>query len=420
MPSIAQARPSGWKLYRVQNWVAKSLLSITIGRSALVRSDAKEGERVKTSNGKRVLIAGASFAGLSSAWWMHELGYEVTVIEIGPGLRTGGTAVNIGGNTVSIVERMGILKPIRAKRMDLRRCEFKNADDRTERTLVLRAEGEPPADDAFEVERDVLLNILLAAVRGRCEIVFGDSIAGLSETSEGVDVTFERGGRRSFDIVLGCDGVHSRVRKLWFGEEAQYAHFLQQYFSITIVDRLLIERGTAQLFNVPGKAVMLNAYENKTDIIFGFVSEQEIPYDYRDEAQQRRIIAEQFAGQGWRTAELLRAIEGSKSFYFDKLCQIRMPAWSRGRVVLVGDAGYCPSPAAGMGGSLAIDGAAALADAMRESPGDYARAFRDYDARLRPFIDQVQAEAVRVGVETLVPRTEEAIRERNARTDAEF
>src|SRR6186713_1269843 len=99
-------------------------------------------------------------------------------------------------------------------------------------------------------------------------------------------------------------------------------HYLQQYFSITIVDKLLIERDTAQLFNVPGKAVMLNAYKNKTDIIFGFVSEKEIPYDYRSEAQQRGIITEQFFGVGWRAAELLKEVASSKSFYFDKLCQI--------------------------------------------------------------------------------------------------
>ncbi|HEX8537709.1 MAG TPA: FAD-dependent monooxygenase, partial [Cystobacter sp.] len=142
--------------------------------------------------------------------------------------------------------------------------------------------------------------------------------------------------------------------------------------------------------------------------------------DYRDEAQQRRIIEERFAGSGWRTAEVLREMAGSTNFYFDKLSQIRMSSWSRGRVALVGDAGYCASPAAGMGGSLAIDGAAALGDAMRAAGGDHALAFRLYDEQFRPFIDEVQAEAVRVGLETLVPRTEEAIRARNAKTESEF
>ena len=368
----------------------------------------------------KVLVSGASFAGLSTAYWMNRLGYDVTVVEIAGGLRTGGTAVDIRGNTLDIVRRMGIFEPIRANRLSLERSELKNADDLTERTLVLRNAGEPPPDDAFEIERDVLLNILLDAVRDDVEIAFNDSITALSETKDGVDVTFKKGARRSFDLVFGCDGIHSAVRKMWFGSEAEYTHFLEAYFSVTIVDKLLIEQNTLQLFNVPGKAVMLNAYKNKTDIILAFVSEKEIPYDYRDEAQQRRIIAEQFVGQGWRTAELLREVQGSESFYFDKLCQIRMPSWTKGRVALVGDAGYCASPAAGMGGSLAIDGAAALADAMQEHAGDFERAFRDYDEKLRPFIDEVQAEAVRTGLESLLPRTEEAIRARNAQTGAAF
>jgi len=373
-----------------------------------------------SSNNQRVLVSGASFAGLASAYWMSRLGYDVTVVELSPELRRGGTAVNIRGNTVAIVERMGMLDALRANRLNLLRWELKSADDRTERALVLRQPGEPPPDDDFEIERDVLLTLLFDAVKGRCRLVFGDSIAELRESVNGVEARFRKGPAASFDMVLGCDGTHSVVRKLWFGDEAQYTHFLQQYFSITIADKLLIEPGTAQMFNVPGKSVMLNAYKNKTDIIFGFFSESEIAYDHRDEAGQRRIIRDQFAGEGWRVAELLREVEGSRSFYFDKLCQIRMPAWSRGRVALVGDAGYCPSPAAGLGGSLALDGAAALADALRLHPGDHARAFYEYERSLRPFIDQVQAEAVRVGLETLVPRTEAAIRERNAKLGAGF
>jgi 2-polyprenyl-6-methoxyphenol hydroxylase-like FAD-dependent oxidoreductase len=251
---------------------------------------------MSSSPNKKVLVSGASFAGLSTAYWMNQLGYAVTVVEIAGGLRTGGTAVDIRGNTVDIVRRMGIFEQIKANRLSLQRSEFKNADDVTERALVLRNPGEPPSDEEFEIERNTLLNILLDAVKSDVELVFSDSIASLRETEDGVEVTFEEGAPRSFDLVFGCDGVHSAVRKMWFGSEAEYTHFLEQYFSITIVDKLLIEQDTLQLFNVPGKAIMLNAYKNKTDIIFCFVSEKEIPYDYRDEAQQRRVIAEQFVG----------------------------------------------------------------------------------------------------------------------------
>ena len=367
-----------------------------------------------THDAKKVLVCGASFAGLSTAYWLRELGYHVTVVELANGLRTGGTAVNIDGDTVGVLERMGILDRVRANRLNLERWDYKDADDVTVGSMLVRAPGEPPPDDELEIERNTLLALLFELVEHDVEFRFDDSITHLRETAHDVEATFRDGSRSSFELVFGCDGSHSVVRKLCFGSEAEYSHFLEQYFSITIVDKSLIEPNTAQMFNVPRKGVMLNAYKDKTDIVFCFVSEQEIPYDYRDEAAQRRIIAEQFAGLGWRTAELLREVQSSSSFYFDKLCQVRMPSWTKGRVALVGDAGYCASPAAGKGGSLALDGAAALARALENHPGDFALAFREYDQSLRPFIERVQSEAVRFGLEGLCPRTEEAIRKRNS------
>jgi 2-polyprenyl-6-methoxyphenol hydroxylase-like FAD-dependent oxidoreductase len=163
------------------------------------------------------------------------------------------------------------------------------------------------------------------------------------------------------------------------------------------------------MYAVPNKGIMLNAYNNKTDIIFCFNSEKEIPYDYRDEEQQRKIILEQFEGLGWRTTELLEEVQRSKSFYFDKFCQIKMPSWTKGRVALVGDAAYCASPAAGMGASLAMDGATALADALQKQNGNFELAFQDYNKNLRPFIEEIQAMAAS-NVRELIPSTEEAIR----------
>jgi 2-polyprenyl-6-methoxyphenol hydroxylase-like FAD-dependent oxidoreductase len=362
---------------------------------------------------KKVLVSGAGFAGLSIAYWMNKLGYKVTVVEIGNHLKMGGTPVNIEENTVDIVKRMGLFERIKSNRLGLEMIEFKNADDITEGTMIVKKEGEEQSDDEFEIERNTLLNMLFDTVKNDVEFIFNNSITALTETKDNIEVNFKDGSQQVFDLVFGCDGLHSAVRRIWFGNEAEYLHCLGQYFSITIVNKLLIKQNTTQFYNVPNKAVMLNAYNNKTDIILCFRSEEEISYDYRDEEQQRKIILEQFTGQGWRTAELLEEVKKSKTFYFDKLCQIKMPSWTKGRVALVGDAGYCASPAAGKGGSLAIDGAAALADAFQKNNGNFELAFQDYNKIFRPFIEEVQAKVVKMGLETLVPGTEEAIRKRN-------
>lgn len=362
---------------------------------------------------KTVLISGASFAGLCAAYWMNRSGYKVTVVEIAKGLKMGGTPVNIEGNTVGIVKRMGIFENIKSNRIAMEMLEFKNSDDVTEGTMELRKKGESLKEDGFEIERNTLLNILFDLVKNDVQFVFENSITSLKDTTNHIEVTFKNGSVQDFDLVLGCDGIHSSVRKIWFGHQEEYSHFLGQYFSITIVDKLLIKENTTQFFNIPDKAIMLNAYNNKTDIVLCFRSENEIPYDYRNESQQRKIIFDQFKGESWRTPELLQEMMDSKTFYFDKLCQIKMPSWTKGRVALVGDAGYCASPAAGMGGSLAIDGAAALGDAFEKFDGNFELAFQDYNKTFRPFIEEVQERVLTMGLETLVPRTEEAISKRN-------
>jgi 2-polyprenyl-6-methoxyphenol hydroxylase-like FAD-dependent oxidoreductase len=369
---------------------------------------------MKTSNHKKVLISGASFAGLSTAYWMDKLGYQVTIVEIAEGLKKGGTPVNILGDTIDIVKRMGLLEQVIANQLLMQSFEFKNADDVTERRDLTQQNQAESGETEYEIERNVLLMMLYELVKDKAEFIYGDSVMSLSESLDQVEVTFKKGLPRSFDLVFGCDGIHSVVRKLWFGPESEFSHFLQTYFSITIVSKLLIPEFTTQMYSEPGKTVMLNAYNGKTDICFAYYSEQEIPYDFRNEVQQRQMIYDQFKETGWRTAELLQEVQNSRTFYFDKLCQMKMASWTKGRVALVGDAGYCASPAAGRGGSLAIDGAAALADAFQKYPDDVALAFQEYNTRFRPFVEGLQAQVVESGLNILVPKSEEAILKRNA------
>ncbi|MFG1425968.1 FAD-dependent monooxygenase [Roseixanthobacter glucoisosaccharinicivorans] len=367
------------------------------------------------NNRRNILVSGASFAGLATAFWMKRQGYDVTVVEIAEGLKRGGTPVNIRGNTIDIVKRMGLFEQIASNRLHMEPTELVNADGVAERSGLENEDTDQPADEEYEIERDVLLNLMFDAVKDDVEFVFGDSISSLKEHKDGIDVSFTKMAPRSFNLVFGCDGIHSTTRMHWFGAEKEFSHFLEAYGSVSIVDKLLIRENTSQVYNEPGKAVMLSAYNNKTDIILMFFSESEIAYDYRDEEQKRRIIFEQFSGVGWRTQEILRGVKQTDNFYFDVLSQIKMPSWTKGRVALVGDAAYCASPAAGMGGSLAIDGAAALAAAFEKCGGDHELAFQEYNESFRPFIEQAQADAVSFGIAFLVPRTVEAIRKRSGR-----
>jgi 2-polyprenyl-6-methoxyphenol hydroxylase-like FAD-dependent oxidoreductase len=358
------------------------------------------------TDGKRLLISGASFAGLSSALGLARLGWQVTVVERAPGLRRGGTPVDIKGRTVATLERMGLLDRVRALALPPRWTEFKGAEDQT----LIRLDPEP--EETVEIERDALLDLLHDQVRDLANFRFVTSISALSEGPQGGRASFSDGSSGDFDLVLGCDGLHSAVRRLCFGPEAAFSRFLGRYFSITIAPRLLIAPDSTQIFNAPGIAAILSAYHGKTDIVLAFAADQEISHDPHDRAAQKAILLDRLAGSPWRIPALLEEVAAAPDFYFDKLAQIVMPSWVTGRVALVGDAGYCASPAAGMGGSLALEGAAALAEAFaRHDDPDLALA--DYDRSFRPWLEEVQAEA-RANVALFFPGSEEEIQRRNA------
>ncbi len=363
---------------------------------------------------RSVLVSGASFAGLAAAWWMRTLGYSVTIIEIGRGLKKGGTPVDIREGVIDVVKRMGLLERIAAHSLKERPMQFLDAQGAPLGMMPNEAEDGPDREQGYEIERNDLLDMLFDEIKDDVEFLFGDNITALEQSTEDVTVIFASGEHRTFSLVLGCDGTHSAVRRMCFDKERSFLFFLQVYFSLTVVDKLLIRENTSQMFTVPGKSVMLNAYNGKTDIGFGFSSKHEIAYDRRSQDEQKQIICDAFEGGAWRTGELLDEMVRCDNFYFDRLCQVRMPSWTKGRVALVGDAGYCPSPAAGMGGSMAILGAAALADALQNHPNDHRIAFEEYDRNFRPTVEAIQTRAVESGLELFLPRSEEAIQKRNA------
>ena len=359
---------------------------------------------------KRVLVSGASFAGLATAFWLARFGYQVTVIEIAPRLRRGGTPVDLEGDTIGILERMGLLQTVLAKVLPPRTMEFKSEDDGT---IGVMQAGPDTSGEKYEIHRDDLLDILFAAIRGSVDVVFGRSISGLVDGPDDIAVTFDDGSRHSFALVFGCDGNRSKTRRLTFGEG--FSHFMGGYFCLKVVPDLdLLPPDVTQVFSKPGVTALLNGYRDRTDIGFGFRSAVEIDYDHRDRAGQRAMIHRHLDGIGWKVPAMLRHLDADDHFYFDRLNQIRMPAWGKGRVALVGDAGYCLSPLAGMGGSMALIGAAGLADALQRHGDDHEAAFRDYHGTLHAFVDQAQERAATSGMAMMFPADDTELSDRDS------
>lgn len=339
---------------------------------------------------RTVLISGASIAGPALALWLHRYGFVPTVVEKAPAVRTGGYKVDLRGDAIGICERMGILDEVRAASTDMRGGSYVDARGRTVGELPAEIFGGRAGQDD-EIMRGDLARILYEKTRGDVEYVFGDSIASLHDDGEGVDVVFESGTRRRFDLVVGADGMHSHTRRLVFGDERRFRHHLGAYISIfTGPDRLGLTRWETYHAR-PNKLVSVYSTSGESagtaKNCFVFASPSELAYDHRDTAAQKRLLAGAFAGDDWEIPRLVADAAQADDFYFDQIAAIRMDRWSSGRVVLLGDAAHCTSPASGQGTGLALTGAYVLAGELAAAAGDHVAGFAAYETLMRPGVE---------------------------------
>jgi 2-polyprenyl-6-methoxyphenol hydroxylase-like FAD-dependent oxidoreductase len=359
----------------------------------------------------RVLISGASVAGPVLAYWLRRFGFEPTVVERTPALRhgLGGHAVDLFGSAVDVVRRMELWEPVHEARtrttvMTLERRGARPVDVNVERLSA------GISDQHVEILRGELTKILYDATRADVEYLFGDSIAGLHDDGSGLDVTFEQSAPRRFDLVIGADGLHSTVRRLVFGPEEGLRRPLGGYLAVYSLPDLF-DLGNRMLVHVDVDRIVSTYGVHQTGqarAAFLF-RKPELRFDYRDLEQQRRIVEDEFREYGWRVPQLLEHLATADDFYFDAINQITLDSWQRGRVALVGDAGFSPGPAIGGGTSLAAVTAYVLAGELAAARDDLPAGLRNYEQKISRYVDLSRAAAVKT-MRSVIPTSRTAAR----------
>ncbi|MFE3653230.1 FAD-dependent monooxygenase [Streptomyces sp. NPDC059152] len=381
---------------------------------------------------RTVLISGASIAGPALAYWLARYGFHPTVVEVAPTLRGGGFAVDFRGAAhLTVLQRMDVLDRIRQRRTAGSPMAF--IDARGEQVASMPPEF---AGGDIEILRSELSRVLYnhthptsqapsspppsSSSPPSTEYLFGDSLTSLTESADGVHVTFERAAPRTFDLVIGADGLHSTVRRLAFGPEEQFVSHLGYYVAGWDLPPTAAPDLAARAvgYNEPGRLATVGRVPRRADAAsyrgetFCVFASERLGHDRRDPQAQRKALTQAYEGAGWRTTELIGTVWDADDLYFDSISRVDVPTWSTGRIALLGDAAY-GATVGGMGTGSAVVGAYVLAGELATAAGDHRQAFARYEEKLRPYVTRCQ-EGGRAAGEFLAPLTQEAITARNA------
>jgi len=346
----------------------------------------------------RILISGAGIAGPTLAWWLMRYGFVPTLVESAPRLRSGGYVIDFWGAGFDVADRMGLLPEIQRQGYVVREVRAVASDGR--RLAGFRADAFNRAlrGRFVSLPRGDLAATLCRALEGRVETLLGESIDHIEPSAHSVRVAFRSGLTRDFDLVVGADGLHSRVRQLVFGEQSRFEHYLGcQAAAFSVRGYRPRDELTYLLYGEVGQQVArFSMRDDRTMFLFTWRdADPALPGSFDDQKNTLRL---RFRNSGWECPQILDALDGATDLYYDRVSQIRMAPqpWHRGRVVLLGDAASCVSLLAGQGSALAMVAACILAGELHRAHGDYAQAFTRYQQLFGPFVRSKQQAALRM------------------------
>lgn len=331
----------------------------------------------KSNDQKRALIVGAGVAGLTTAWWLERAGWDVLVVERAPSFRAGGYMIDFFGPGHEVARRMGLLPALERHRAPI--SSVTSVDSRGRQRGEISTEVyEAVADGVISLLRGDLAFEIRAGVQA--EFRYGTTVSSIEDGR----VVLSDGSVEDVDLVVGADGVHSRVRELVFGPSTQFVRYLGHHTaSFSFRDAELSARigYRYQMLTVPHR--MIGCYAVRDGSMAALMlyrsDDQALPAD------PAAALRDRFGDLGWVTPELLSSMP--QDIYYDEVSQVDLPVWHRGKVVLVGDACGAVSLFAGHGASLAMTGAHVLVEELSADPDG---AFERYQVRMKPAVAHTQ------------------------------
>ncbi|EHK42360.1 flavo protein monooxygenase [Trichoderma atroviride IMI 206040] len=348
-------------------------------------------------SGLKILICGGGCAGPALAYWLAQSGHRVVVVERFKTLRATGAQLDVSSQGLETIERMGLLDNIRSKRVNELGTSFVDSHGNVKATFMANKSGKGTQSVTceYEIMRGDLVQILYDTTKDSVEYVFGKTVESFEQNEERVVVYFSDNSSDTFDIVVGADGQGSRIRGMILpaGSPNPYRE-LGVYVAYWVIPRTEEDGNLCTFYTSSGGRMIMRRSHSPT--------ETQVYLTLRDDSKelqnmprasvekQKEFWTERFRDAGWETARFLQGLKTAENFYCQHVVQVRTDTWYKGRVVLVGDAAYCPSPFSGMGTTGSFVGAYVLAGEINRSPSDLNSAFANYNKTLRPFVNEIQ------------------------------
>jgi 2-polyprenyl-6-methoxyphenol hydroxylase-like FAD-dependent oxidoreductase len=341
---------------------------------------------------KTVLISGAGIAGPTFAYWLDKAGLKPTLVEAAPSLRTGGYVIDFWGLGYDIAEWMGIAGDLDHVGYHMREMRIVDANGQRIAGFGANVFRELAGGRFVTARRSDLARLLFEKALPATETIFGDEISGLAQDRAGVDVTFARSQSRRFDLVIGADGLHSRVRSIVFGPQNRFEKSLG--YTVAAFEAQGYRPRDEDVYVIHNKPSCMLArfalHNDRTLFLFVFVSRPGDSPPAHDFTAQKAMLRSRYSEAGWESLPILHELDRADDLYFDRVSQIHMPTWSSGRIALVGDAAFCASLMAGQGSALAMTAAYVLAGELARAGKSHEEAFQRYERLLRPYIETKQ------------------------------
>jgi 2-polyprenyl-6-methoxyphenol hydroxylase-like FAD-dependent oxidoreductase len=347
----------------------------------------------KLIHNKNILISGAGIAGLTLAYWLQKRGFSPTIIEKRPDLNDRGYMIDFYGSGFDVADKMGLVEALQEKsdQYKMENISFVDNQGKARATLSIEQFKQVMNHRYFPLMRGDLGSTLYDSVKDNIPVRFGTSIRVLQEQPNGITAELSDGTSETYDLVIGADGIHSNVRKLLWGSESLFNHFLGFYVVCGVIENIFDQPIVCfGHFEPNTQTTVYSIGDNKLATFFAFRSGL---LNIHGREAQMNAFSNVMGNLGWVVPQLVESTNQAENFFFDAVTQIQLDQWYKGRVSLVGDACQCLTLLAGQGASMGMAGAYMLAEELHKADGDHKIAFPTYQQKLKPEIESRQKDA---------------------------